>query len=386
MRILQTARWFFPHHGGGTIRTYQTAKNLVELGNEVHLLVHHPKSIPHVTLDCEVKKYEKVEGIHVYRLPYIGPRYLYYSIVIPLMAFYAIRIIRKNKIEIILSHNPPYLVGAASWIASKVTGIPLVLNVHDLWGTSHYSKFELEVGLFLEKFTCRRAKKIFIASKENIAILAERVGISKEKITTIPNSVDVREFKPMPKDLGLMNKYDIPHDKPIVFFVGNLAPWIGIKYLIEAAPYILKKHDAHFVIVGDGIELSKLKKRSKELKIDKNITFTGVVPYSILPKLMNLADVCVSTFPKPETVGRTQATTPHNCMEYMACAKAVVSTDARGFKEFIMDQETGLLVPPEDPAAMAEGVIKLLGNDELRNKLGKNGRRFVKEYFNREKI
>ncbi|ODS40487.1 hypothetical protein BEH94_06685 [Candidatus Altiarchaeales archaeon WOR_SM1_SCG] len=380
MKILQMARWFFPHQGGGTIRTYQTAKNLVKLGNEVHLLVHHPKSTPHVTLEEEVKKYEEVDGIHVYRLPYIGPNYLYYSIVIPLMAFYAIRIIMKNKIDVILSHNPPYLVGMASWIASRVTGVPMIINVHDLWGASHYSKFELKFGLVLEKFCCKRAKKIIIASKENIDILFERVKISKEGITVIPNSVDTDEFKPMSKDLRIMNKYDIPSNKPIIFFVGNLAPWIGIKYLIEAVPYILKKHIVHVVVVGGGIELPKLKTRSKELKIDKNITFTGVVPYNTLPKLMNLADVCVSTFPN-----RSAGMSPHNCKEYMACGKAVVATDAIGFREFVIDGETGILVLPEDPAAMADGVIKLLENDELRTELGINARKFVEKHFNWEK-
>jgi hypothetical protein len=107
MKILQMSRCFFPYQGGATVRTYQTAKNLVERGHEVDLLLHHPKSVAHVASTVDVPLEEEVYGIKVHRLPYIGPQYLYFALSVPMMALRAIKLIEERGIDVILAHNPP---------------------------------------------------------------------------------------------------------------------------------------------------------------------------------------------------------------------------------------------------------------------------------------
>lgn len=371
------ARWFFPHHGGGTIRTYQTAKNLVKLGNEVHLIVHHSKSIPHVTLEEEVKKYEEVEGVHVYRLPYIGPQYLYYSIVIPLMAFYAIRIIMKNKIDVILSHNPPYLVGMSSWIASKVTGVPMIINVHDAWGSTHYGSFESKFGLFLEKFCCKRVNRIITVNETLIKTLNSRHGIPMENFEVIPNAVDTERFDVPEEDAEVVrNNYKIPKNKKIIFFVGNLANWNGPEHLVRAVPYI-KNKDAFVLMVGGGKQEKELKEISKDYN---NIIFTGTVSYHEVPLLMNLADVCVAPLTNPGTVGRAvdEFMVPHLLLEYMGCGKPIVGTDVPGLREMLSNNR-GFLVKPENPEDIARGIDYLLEHEGEAEKMEENARNYIKK-------
>ncbi len=322
MRILQMARWFFPHVGGASIRVYQTAKNLVKFGHEVHLIVHNPKSIGQCNLEQETPSYEEYEGIHVYRLPYFKPNSLYWGLSIPLMAKKAVDIIKKEKIEIILSHNPPYLVGTSSWIASKFTGIPVVLNVHDVWGASHYTTLESRVGLFLEKFCIKRAKRIIVPCRGLDEIIINRANVNRKKIIIAPTGVDTSLFKPMNVEEGVD-----------VLFVGNLAPWSGAEFFVSAANRLLKENnELRFMVVGDGIQRKHLEDISQG-----NISFTGAVPTDALPGIINRSKICVSSFPKPETVKRETPIRPISTLEFMACGKPVVISDVYGVREVIED-------------------------------------------------
>jgi len=377
MRILQMARWFFPHQGGGTIRTYEIARNLVRFGNEVHLLVHHPKSIPHATIDKEVERYEKVEGIHVHRLPYIGPLYLYYFLVILLMAFFAIQIIRKNKIDIILSENPPYLVGASSIIASRITNIPMVIDSHDIWGSTHYNVFESKFGLFLEGFCCKRSDMITVANKTIKKTLNIRYGIPPEKVEPLLNATDIERFEISKKDVkNIRNKYKIPEDRKIVFFVGNIANWNGPEYLVKAVPHI-KNKNALILIVGSGKQENELREIAKDYK---NVIFTGAVPYPEVPLLMNLADVCVAPRPIPKNVGQPEYEfiMPIFLLEYMACGKPIVGVDISGVMDALSNGR-GMIVEPENPKEIAKGIDYLLENKAEAKEMGSKAREYIKK-------
>lgn len=356
------ARWFFPHVGGASIRVYQTAKNLVKFGHEVHLIVHSPKSVKQCNLEQETPSYEGYEGIHVYRLPYFKPNPLYWSMSIPLMAKKAVDIIEKEKIEVILSHNPPYLVGTSSWIASKFTGIPVVLNVHDVWGASHYTTLQSRVGLFLEKFCIKRAKRIIVPCRGLDEIIINRANVNRNKIVIAPTGVDTSLFKPM-KISGDVD----------VLFVGNLAPWSGAEFFVSAANRLLKENnELRFMVVGDGIQRKHLEDISQG-----NISFTGAVPTDALPGIINRSKICVSSFPKPETVKRETPIRPISTLEFMACGKPVVISDVYGVREIIEDGKTGFLFKAEDVGDLADKIDFLLENKGIRDKVGRKAREFT---------
>ncbi len=362
MKILQTARWFFPHVGGASIRVYQTAKNLVKFGHDVHLLVHNPKSIEQCNLEQEAPSYENYEGIHVYRLPYFGPNSLYWGLSIPLMAKKAIDIIKKEKIDVILSHNPPYLVGTSSWIASKFTEVPMVLNVHDVWGASHYSSLQSKVGSFLEKFCIKRAKKIIVPCRGLDEIIMKRGKINSTKIVIAPTGVDTTLFKPM----------NISEDIDALF-VGNLAPWSGAEFFVNAANKLLEKNKKlRFMIVGDGIQRKYLENIGHE-----NISFIGAVPMDHLPEIINGSKICVSSFPKPGSVKRETPIRPISALEFMACGKPVIISDVHGIRELITEGKTGFLFKAENTKDLADKIAFLLKNREMRNNVGKNAREFA---------
>jgi len=382
MKILQTARWFFPHVGGASVRVYNTAKNLTAFGHEVHLLVHNPQSIEQCNLDDAAPLHEEYEGIHVYRLPYFAPTQLYWAATIPLMAKKAIDIIKKEKIDVILSHNPPYLVGASSLMASKLTGTPMVINVHDVWGASHYTKLQYAVGAALEKFCIRRANRIIVPCTGMDEILAKRTGVKKGRFTLALTAVDTDRFKILPEEENkrTREKLGIRDGGSVILFLGTLAPWKGAGYLIDAAPAVIAANPrTKIVFVGHGVSSDELKKKAEEYGLAKNVLFLGTVSYFELPQIINCADICVSSFPKPETVGRETTARSISVLEFMSCAKPVILPKNPGFEEFIEDKVNGLFFEPENTKDLSDKIIYLLNNKDIRKKMGENARKMVVE-------
>jgi glycosyltransferase involved in cell wall biosynthesis len=368
MKILVMARWFFPHVGGASVRVYNIAKNLRKSGHEIHLLTHHPKSIPHCTLKGDVPFSEKYEGINVYRLPYFGPKPAYWAMSVPMMAKRAEEIIEREKIDVILSHNPPYLIGLSSWLASKGTGVPFVILAHDVWGASHYSKAQQAVGANLEKFCVRKASKVIVPCKGLDDILMKRTGLGRSRFVVAPTGVDEKMFKPGRKKTKAKT----------VMFVGNLAPWSGCRYLVEAAPAIVEEvPGVKIMVVGHGIEHDALAARTKKLGLENTIKFIGAVPPEKLPTMLNEADVCVAPFPSPETVGRDTSLLPISVLEFMSAGKAIVISDVPGIRDFVKDGKTGLLFEAENTKELASKVVEVLKNNKMRGTLGKNARNYI---------
>jgi len=377
MRILQMSRCFFPYQAGATIRTYQIAKNLVKQGHDVHLLVHHPNGVRHATLNGDAPLKENYGGIHVYRLPYFGPPYLYYFLSVPIMAIEAIKIIKKESIDAILSENPPYIVGLASYAAAKATRTSFFIDAHDPWGSSHHKKFEYYLGMILEGFCCRKARAIFCASKTIPKTLGKKYGIKPEKCELALNGVDTNEFKVKKASIEIVRrKYKIP-DKKIVLFVGSLAKWNGVQYLIEAANYI--KSDCIVIIAGGGIDEDKFKKQAAD---SENIMFTGIVPYDDVAPLIGLADICVAPLPKVENVGweSYEAPIPIHLLEYMAAGKPIVGSDVHVVNE-LLSGGRGILFKAEDAEDLARKIRYLLQNKQEGEAMGERAKEYVRENY-----
>jgi glycosyltransferase involved in cell wall biosynthesis len=260
-----------------------------------------------------------------------------------------------------------------------VTGKPLVLNLHDPWGSSHHNWFEYNLGMCLEGFCCNRAKAIVTASKTIPRTLKERHGVPESKCYVAPNAVDVERFDVSKAEIeAARRKYGIPNKK-IILFVGSVSKWNGVHHLIGAAG-LVKSKDVQFVIVGGGRDEEFMKELAKK---HKNIMFTGVVPYEEVPALIRLADVCAAPFPRVESVGWKdyEAPVPHLLLEYMGAGKPIVGSDVHVVGELLSDGR-GLPVRPEDSKAIASGLDELLGDSKKAAAMGKKARDYAKKDLN----
>jgi len=221
----------------------------------------------------------------------------------------------------------------------------------------------------LEKKTAQQASLIVAVSRYSADKIVKHYNVNAAKIRVVPNGVDTERFKPEENSTETKQKFGLGSE-PCLLFVGSLIPRKGLPYLVEAAKKVVKeKANTQILIVGDGPSRSPLNASIASGGLAGNFRFLGSLKDSQLPKIYNCADVFVLP-----SVQEGQGIV---LLEAQASGVPVVAFDAGGVKEAVRDGETGLLVKPGDTDGLAEALIKLLNNKQLRATLGQNGRRFV---------
>jgi len=266
----------------------------------------------------------------------------------------------KSKPDIIYARSK---IGIASLSISLLFNTPRVVEVNGLSIEDTKMRNESAIRIKIIAVTPGLKKKI-----------EELYNIPDEKVVVIENGANTDLFKPLNKN-ECVRELNLPDSFQYVCFVGNLAPWQGVEYLIEVAPLILKKvPNTKFLIVGDGMMKEKLIGLAEKTGISDKVIFTGTVPYEEVPKYINASDVCISPFIRRRN--ETTGVSPLKIYEYLSCQKPVVSSRIPNL-EFIEQQNTGILVEPESPDKLAKTIIKLLEDEKLREEMGKNGREYV---------
>ena len=255
---------------------------------------------------------------------------------------------------------------------------PLVMLVHGIVSDEVLSKNLIKKNSLTHKFLQVMEKKAYKLCNRIIAVtggineyLVNEFHINPYKIVVIPNAVDPDLFKPMDKGRCIRD-LKLNETNCYVCFVGNLAPWQGVDYLVKAAPLILNEiPNAKILIVGDGLMSGELINLVEKTGVCDNVIFTGAVPHEEVPKYINASDVCVA----PKKPLKSEYS-PLKLYEYMACGKSVVASRIRGF-EILEQQNAGILVEPENTEELAKATIKLLKGEKLGEEMGRNGREYV---------
>ncbi len=341
---------FPPHLGGISSYTYLLSKELVNRGDEVYVLTY-----PHENI-------RNIENIPVFTAPTLnikGIRGFLFSIS---ATFKLLRMVRKYKIDLIHAHYvmPPGLIAV---ICSIFSGTKTAITIH---GSDIFVLARKPILKSVIRFILKRSDYVFVVSdslKENVL----KLGIEglEEKLSVTYNSVDMERFRP-DQASTFKEEVNINPQKPVVLFVGNLVWQKGVEYLIRAKEFM--NTDAEIVIVGGGPLLEEFKGIVEFEKME-GITFTG--SRNDIENIMPAADVVVVPSVS-ESFGIV-------ILEAMASGKPVVATNVGGIPE-VVNKETGILVNPEDPVGLAEAVDKILQDNEIKEKMGKNAREQVMKY------
>ncbi|MHA1145406.1 MAG: glycosyltransferase family 4 protein [Candidatus Helarchaeota archaeon] len=208
--------------------------------------------------------------------------------------------------------------------------------------------------------------------------LIKDYGVPEEKVTTVYNGIDLDRFNPNNSGDIVREKYNLEGHK-VVLFLGRLAPYKGIQYLMNAVPKVLKEvPNVKFVIAGSAREdVLNLKDMITRLGIAKAMVFTGFVPDDEVPQLYAAPDVFC--YPSMwEGFGLTPA-------EANSSGVPVVAFKHCAIPEVIKDGKTGILVPPRNHEKMAEALIYLLQDEKIARKMGMEGRKRVERLFTWDK-
>ncbi len=171
--------------------------------------------------------------------------------------------------------------------------------------------------------------------------------------------------------------------------VGRLVRVKGFDLVIRALPEVLRAvPDAVYVLVGSGPEEESLRAASRELGVEERVVFAGEVPYEELSRpggaFYNACDLFVMPSREDRESGAVEAF-GIAFLEAGACGKPVLGTRSGGAGEAVLDGETGLIVEPENPAALARAIVRLLTDRELAARLGASGRERVVRELNWER-
>ena len=192
------------------------------------------------------------------------------------------------------------------------------------------------------------------------------------KVRCIYNGVDPARFHPHTPPPGLRAALGLPEDARVVGSVGRFVAYKGYDQLVETARLVHRRMPGvHWLLVGDGELRAALEAQCRQLGLKETVHFLGW--RDDVPELLALCDVVV--LPSlGEHFGRV-------LIEAMATAKPVVATDAGGVPEIVLDGQTGLLVPPADPAALARATLDLLADPDRAARLAEAGRRRAEAEF-----
>jgi PEP-CTERM/exosortase A-associated glycosyltransferase len=283
---------------------------------------------------------------------------------------------KKEHVDLIHSHSPLLNGLPALWIARRLK-IPLVYEARAFWedaavdhGSFAEGSFRYRVSRSLETFLFNHSDRSITICEAMRRDLGER-GVLLDRVSVMPNGVNVEELKPLPKAAALADRLGL-NGGPVFGFIGSFYRYEGLRFLVEAFPQILARiPDARLLLVGGGEEEHLL----KEMALGQdNIHFTGRVPHGEIDDYYSLVDVFVC----PRLRMRlTELVTPLKPLESMAMAKAVLASDVGGHKELIEDGKTGLLFAAENVSNLVAQSARLAYDPALRSKLGEAGRRFV---------
>lgn len=287
-----------------------------------------------------------------------------YSVFFALKFFFYLK---KTSPDIV--HTNTLLANLYGTIPARLAGKRLVWHEHNIQPPGIRRKI---VNILGNSFP----KRIIVISN---AVRSIYTSVPDRKLCTVYNGLDLEKFRLTRKSGAIRKEFGIATSAPLIAITAVLRPWKGQEYFVLAAKEVLKAHpNARFMIVGDEVfnrdkgYKDYLKSVAASADIEKEVVFTGF--RSDIPEILSEIDILVSATVLPEPFSLI-------VLEAMASGLPVVATRTGGVPEVMADGVTGILVEPKDPKAIAQAVKRLLDDNGLAQRMGREGRKRAHELF-----
>lgn len=304
--------------------------------------------------------------------------------------YFGLRVAKKNKIDIIYARDG--IGSLAGFVISKLRKIPYAIEINGIITDTNemkiwmydskilFSVVRTLVDIVLKK-TYKDALILFVCTSGNLKDeIQNRYQLPDNKMKVVSNAADPAIFKPL--ELRETQKYLNLKKGNYILYSGYLDSCHGIDIFVKAAPIVIDEFpDSHFIVLGDGPQKHDLVKLAKMLNVENHFSFFGRVPFESVSYYINASDICVACFAFNYR-NKNAGLSPLKLFEYMSCGKPVICNRFTGLDNYICESKAGILVNPDDHLDLAEAIIQLLRNEELRMKMGKNGRECILNKYN----
>ena len=277
-------------------------------------------------------------------------------------------------------HTHASKAGILGRVAARKEGVPFVVHtVHGQAFHPYQSAFKNRIYVAAERFAAKHCDRIYAVAQAMIDQCVEAGVAPREKYQVVYSGMDLQSFVNAKRSPELRASLGIPEDAPVVGMLARLFELKGHDCMIQAAPAIVAKiPEVRFLFIGDGVLRDSLEAEIVRLGLRDHFVFAGLIPPEQVPEYLAQVDVLAHL--------SLREGLPRACVQALATAKAVVAYPLDGTPEVVIDGETGLLGAPGDIPKIAENVIRLLQDTELRTRLGANGQRLVLERFDWRKM
>jgi colanic acid biosynthesis glycosyl transferase WcaI len=283
--------------------------------------------------------------------------------------------------DAVIAANPAIQVWLPFTWARIVRRKPVIFSVHDVYPdvgiTLGIFKSRAQIALvgWLERFCLSHASFVRILSGSFRASLQRR-NIPGSKIALIYDWVDTELIQPQEHDNPFAQQYKLSHDF-VVMYAGNIGLSQGLEHILSSAELLAENTEMRFVFVGNGTGLETLQNQATQMKL-QNVHFIPFQPRERLPQVLASADISVVII-RP---GIGSSSLPSKIYSIMASGRPIlISVDEKSEAWGLIQRAgAGMWVDPENPSGMAEGIMTLKQDSGLRDRLGRNGRRWVLEH------
>jgi len=373
MNLCLIASTLPPVTGGLETHVWDLARGLAGRGHRIDLIGFRNwrgRTFP----ECETK-----DGVAIYReLDTVLPvPYYRYKLYVLRAARRALRLHRRRPFDLIHAHQE-YPAGTAGALFGLLSGVPLLITCH---GSSLLINWNVPWLRPVIAWTLGRAERV-LGVGETLREAIRTAGVPPERIEIIPNFVDSRRFAPAGGGRRVRERFGWREGETVVAFVGRLDPVKGADLFLSMVRLLRADGaPAKYLVVGTGEQEELLRRRAGEIGAANDVAFAGEIAPDAVPDHLDAADIVV--------VPSRREASGLSCREGMAAGKAVAAFRVGGLAEAIRDGENGLLVDFHDEdsavAGLADSVRRLIGDADLRRRLGGNARREAGEMFGRDR-
>lgn len=368
--------------GGQNVYVDEVSRNLARLGYDVDVFTRRdsadaPEVVPWG------------DGVRIVNLTAGPPSFLPKDDIWPHMPQFCdafLNFVRRDGGYALL-HGNFWMSGWAAVQLGRQLGIPVAQIFHATGKTKRRHQGEADTSpdgrIQVELDVVREVDRIIAQCPSEVAELIDDYDAAPEKVVTIPSAVNTQVFRPVDR-AEARRMIGLPGDGPVVVYVGRMLPRKDVRNLVRAVALLVEKTSSpvRLLLVGGdtvepdlapGTEVGEIWRLAGELGIADRIHMTGKRQADVLRYYYSAGDIAVTT-PWYEPFGLTP-------LEAMACGRPVIGSSVGGITYTVRDGETGLLVPPRDPHALAEALQFLLEHPGARRRMGRAARRRVESEF-----
>ena len=354
---------FPPISGGGVVVIVELANKFAELGHDVTILTPN--------LEWNGKKYEpelnKKIIIHKIETPSksnlkIAARRCYDNV-----KKKGIDLGKQNNYDFILTiFHPFHLVPKAAVECGEKLGKPVLVKIDDAVyeKAKGLKKIQRKIEKMYNSKTLQNADKVLVMNNFTKELVSSYYNVSNQKISIVSNGTNLENF------------YNSKNKNKRIIFSGAMYHHRGLDILLNCAAKVIDQiNDVEFLLLGDGPEMTKLQEFVRKNNLSKNIIFEGWINREEIPEFLANSSIGIGPLRITDV---TKGALPIKILEYMASSLPILAMKETLPEDILKDGINGYAI--QDSTELAEKIIHILKNDELRNQMGKNSNEMVQKF------